>query len=126
MNYLLTGVSLALLLAAGQARAQAMQIPKPTAGLVANAAAGKKLYAAKCAQCHGRDLGGTQQGPALVHGIYAPGHHSDIAFQIAARHGSRQHHWNFDDMPRVAGLTPDDVANITAFVRAEQRKTGIR
>lgn len=115
-----------LLFAAAQAQAQAMRIPKPTPGLMPNAAAGKKLYAANCVQCHGADLRGTKEGPPLVHSFYEPAHHSDIAFQIAVAYGSRQHHWNFGDMKPVPGLTPDDVAHITAYVRAEQRKAGIR
>jgi mono/diheme cytochrome c family protein len=116
----------ALSLAAGQSPAQGLQIPKPSPGLMPNAVTGKKLFAASCAQCHGADLRGTKLGPPLVHRTYEPAHHGDIAFQIAVKHGSRQHHWNFGDMKPVPGLTPDDVAHITTFVRAEQRKAGIR
>jgi len=61
-----------------------------------------------------------------MHRIYEPSHHGDVAFQIAVKYGSRQHHWNFGDMKPVPGLTPDDVAHVTAYVRAEQRKVGIR
>jgi len=121
-------VALGVALAAvgGLAAAQGMQIPKPSKGLMPNAAAGKKLYAERCAQCHGADLLGSTQGPPLVHRIYEPSHHGDIAFQIAVKHGTRRHHWNFGDMQPVPGVTPDDVAHITAYVRAEQRKAGIR
>lgn len=115
-----------LILAAGHAQAQAMQIPKPAAGLMPNPAAGKNLYAATCTQCHGADLRGTTQGPPLLHRIYEPSHHGDVAFQIAVKYGSRQHHWNFGDMKPVPGVSPDDVAHITAYVRAEQRRAGIR
>lgn len=114
-----------LFLAPALAIAQGMQIPKPTAGLMTNAGIGKKLYAAKCAQCHGADLRGSKEGPPLLHPYYAPGHHGDVAFQMAAKFGSRQHHWNFGDMKPVSGVSADDVAQITAFVRAEQRKAGI-
>jgi cytochrome c len=120
------GALAALALAAGQAFAQGMQIPRPGPGLVPNPATGKKLFAKACAQCHGTELQGTKQGPPLVHRIYEPSHHGDVAFQIAVRYGSRQHHWNFGDMQPVPGLSPDDVAHITAYVRAEQRKAGIR
>ena len=106
--------------------AQPMQIPNPSAGLTPDPAAGKRLFAAACAQCHGADLRGTKEGPSLVHRIYEPAHHGDIAFQIAVRYGSRQHHWGFGDMKPVPGLSPDGVAHITAYVRAEQRKAGIR
>jgi cytochrome c len=110
----------------GEAHAQGMSVPKPAAGLMPNPAAGKTLYAAKCVQCHGADLRGSKTGPPLLHRIYEPSHHGDAAFQIAVKYGSRQHHWNFGDMQPVPGLSPDDVAHITAYVRVEQRKVGIR
>lgn len=106
--------------------AQGMQVPRPSQGLMPNPAAGKPLFAAKCALCHGADLRGSKTGPPLLHRIYEPSHHGDIAFQIAVRSGSRAHHWQFGDMKPVPGLTPDDVAHITAYVRAEQRRAGIR
>ncbi|MFY9317343.1 MAG: cytochrome c [Burkholderiales bacterium] len=87
---------------------------------------GEKLYAASCAQCHGADLRGSKEGPPLLHRVYEPSHHGDAAFQIAVKFGSRQHHWNFGDMKPVPGVSADDVAHITAFVRTEQRKAGIR
>jgi mono/diheme cytochrome c family protein len=118
------------LLAAGlialPAGAQAMRFPVPTPGLMPNPAAGKKLFAAHCAQCHGADLRGSPTGPPLLHKIYEPAHHGDVAFQLAVRNGSRAHHWKFGDMQPVPGLTPDDVAHITAYVRHEQRKAGIQ
>jgi mono/diheme cytochrome c family protein len=119
-------IVVALVLAAGQAHAQGMQVPKPSSGLMPKPSAGKSLFARSCAQCHGADLRGTKQGPPLMHRIYEPSHHGDVAFQIAVKYGSRQHHWNFGDMKPVPGLTPDEVAHITAYVRAEQRKAGIR
>lgn len=119
-------VCAALLLAVGVAQAQGMRVPQPTRGLMPNPAAGKRLYHEKCAQCHGADLRGTRTGPALLHPVYVPSHHSDVAFQLAVKYGSRRHHWNFGDMPPVPDLSPDDVAHITAHVRAEQRKVGIR
>lgn len=51
---------------------------------------------------------------------------SDLAFQFAVRNGARAYHWPYGDMKPVPGLTPDKVANITAYIRAEQRKAGIR
>jgi hypothetical protein len=38
----------------------------------------------------------------------------------------RRSEWKFGDMPPVPGVTPDDVAHITAYVRMHQRKAGIR
>ncbi|WP_136418279.1 c-type cytochrome [Herbaspirillum sp. ST 5-3] len=106
--------------------AQTMRIPKPSPGLMPNPALGKTLFARQCAACHGADLKGSGKGPPLLHKIYEPSHHSDAAFQLAAKNGSRAHHWNFGDMPPVPGISPDEVAHITAYVRVEQRKVGIQ
>lgn len=108
------------------AHAQSMQIPKPSEHLMPNPALGKKLFAANCASCHGADLKGTDKGPPLLHKVYEPSHHGDAAFQMAAKYGVRAHHWQFGDMQPVPAVTPDDVAHITAYVRMEQRKVGIR
>lgn len=123
MKLLLTAL-LGLSLAAA-AQAQTMQIPKPSSGLMPNPALGKKLYAANCASCHGADLTGSDKGPPMLHKVYEPSHHSDVAFQLAVKNGVRAHHWKFGDMAPVPAMTPDDVAHITAFIRAEQRKVGI-
>lgn len=117
-----------LLVAMGMAsagHAQTMQIPKPSSGLMPNPALGKKLYAANCASCHGADLKGSDKGPPMLHKVYEPSHHSDVAFQLAVKNGVRAHHWKFGDMAPVPAMTPDEVVHITAFIRAEQRKVGI-
>ena len=49
----------------------------------------------------------------LVHKIYEPSHHSDMAFVLAAKNGVRSHHWNFGNMPPVKGLTDADVKMVT-------------
>ena len=113
------------LFGAGAVVAQTLQIPKPSEGLMPNPALGKKLYSANCASCHGVDLKGSDKGPPMLHKVYEPSHHGDVAFQLAVKNGVRAHHWQFGDMKPVPGLTPDDVAHITAFIRAEQRKVGI-
>ena len=92
----------------------------------ADADRGSKLFTQHCAACHGADLKGSDKGPPMLHKVYEPSHHADIAFQLAVANGVRAHHWQFGDMAPVPGLTPDDVAHITAFVRGEQRKVGIR
>ncbi|MCP5229282.1 MAG: cytochrome c [Candidatus Accumulibacter sp.] len=91
-----------------------------------NPAAGKALFEKSCASCHGANLQGSDKGPPMLNKIYEPSHHGDAAFQLAVKSGSRAHHWQFGDMPPVPGLTPDDVAQITAYVRLEQRKAGIQ
>lgn len=108
------------------AAAQGMQVPTPSPGLMPNPAAGKALFEKNCASCHGARLQGSDKGPPMLSKIYEPSHHGDAAFQLAVKDGSRAHHWKFGDMPPVPGLTPDDVAQITAYVRLEQRKAGIQ
>jgi len=89
------------------------------------AARGQASFAAHCASCHGADAGGTGTGPPLIHRIYEPGHHADMAFVLATRRGSRAHHWRFGDMPPVAGVTDAEIADIIAFIREVQRANGI-
>lgn len=108
------------------ALAQALQIPKPSPGPMPNSATGKVLYEKNCAACHGFDLKGSDKGPPFLHRVYEPSHHGDVAFQLAAKNGVRAHHWKFGDMKPVPGITPDEVAHITAYIRAEQRKADIR
>lgn len=115
-----------VLLAAGSVAAQTVNVPQPSAGLMPNAAAGKARFEQHCAVCHGGQLDGSDKGPPLLHKIYEPSHHGDASFQMAVRHGTRAHHWNFGDMAPVPGISPDDVAHITAYVRMRQRQVGIR
>lgn len=92
----------------------------------ANARIGQRAFEAKCAKCHGSNAGGKNGvAPPLVHRIYEPGHHGDMAFVIAAQNGVRAHHWRFGDMPPVEGLTRGDVMTIVAYVRELQRANGI-
>lgn len=100
--------------------------PQTSPGLMPNPARGKVLYNQNCASCHGADLKGSKKGPPFLHRIYEPSHHADLAFQLAVKNGVRAHHWQFGDMKPVPGLSPDDVAHMTAYVRSEQRKAGIR
>lgn len=94
--------------------------------LSAEAQIGKLGFDAVCAACHGENAAGREgMGPPLVHDYYRPGHHADIAFQMAAQNGVRAHHWRFGDMPPQNGLTRADVAAITEYVRALQRANGI-
>lgn len=107
--------------------AQGLQIPGPSAGLMPNPSAGKPVFERHCASCHGVELAGTaDKGPPLVHRVYEPSHHSDAAFQLAVKNGTHAHHWKFGDMAPVPGVSPDEVAHITAHVRMMQRKAGIR
>ena len=44
---------------------------------------GEKLFNANCAECHGKNAGGTNKGPTFLHRVYHPNHHADGAFVIA-------------------------------------------
>ncbi|PRX35044.1 Cytochrome C oxidase, cbb3-type, subunit III [Meinhardsimonia xiamenensis] len=87
---------------------------------------GKRAFDAFCARCHGQNAAG-QEGvaPPLVHRIYEPGHHGDMAFMLAARNGVRAHHWRFGDMPPVEGITDAEIRAIITYVRELQRANGI-
>ncbi|HKK14752.1 MAG TPA: cytochrome c [Gammaproteobacteria bacterium] len=98
----------------------------PPAGYVADAARGRALFQANCARCHGAGARGTGQGPPLLHPVYRPGHHADLAFYLAVRNGVQPHHWRFGPMPPVRGLDPEAVADIVAWVRQQQRMAAIQ
>ena len=87
--------------------------------------AGKQRFDANCAACHGSAALGTAQGPPLVHIYYEPDHHADAAFMMAVGQGVQQHHWNFGDMPAIAGLGPAEVEQIIAYIRWLQREAGV-
>lgn len=88
---------------------------------------GARAYDAVCDVCHGANAQG-QDGvaPPLVHKIYEPSHHGDMAFVLAAQNGVRAHHWKFGNMPPVEGVTRADILNIVAYIRALQRANGIK
>lgn len=96
-----------------------------TAITPAELASGESLYGLHCQRCHGPRATGAAQGPPLVDPVYRPAHHADAAFLIAAQRGVAAHHWTFGNMPPVPGVTADDVAAITGYVRWLQRAAGI-
>ncbi len=119
-------VALTLLLnACGEEKSQ----PIPNTGNISTDASpilGKSIYTSKCAACHGRGGTGSNQGPPLVHKIYKPGHHADYSFYRAVTSGVRSHHWSFGNMPVIAGVSPESVAHIIAYIRQQQRLAGIK
>lgn len=87
---------------------------------------GETAFNAVCADCHGENARGKMGfGPPLVHKIYEPSHHADMAFQLAVQRGVSAHHWGFGDMPPQPGLTTGDVKPITRYVRELQLANGI-
>lgn len=120
---------LVLLIGVAPACSQSESQPKGAAGAASSAPAelreGEQKFTAKCSGCHGAGGVGTNQGPPLVHKIYEPNHHADAAFQNAAANGVRAHHWQFGNMPKIDGVTPDDVDQIVKYVRWLQKQAGI-
>ncbi len=88
-------------------------------------AAGEGAFNTYCARCHGAQASGTNQGPPLVHKVYEPNHHGDAAFYRAAAQGVRAHHWQFGNMPKIDGVTEEEVTHIIRYVRWLQRQAGI-
>ncbi len=86
---------------------------------------GEKLFEANCMACHGKNGGGTKQGPPLIHRIYEPNHHGDQAFVLAAKQGVRSHHWQFGNMPAQPEVSAEDALMIVGYVREVQRANGI-
>ena len=89
------------------------------------AQSGEIAFNDKCSACHGKNAAGSDNGPPLVHKIYEPSHHADIAFMMAANNGVRSHHWRFGNMPPVEGITEAKVRWITTYVRELQAANGI-
>ncbi len=95
-----------------------------SAGDAVTSTAGKQLFEANCAVCHGADLRGTDSGPSLLSIVYEPSHHGDDAFRSAIANGSVQHHWDFGNMPPVPGLSDTEADEIIAYVREVQTREG--
>jgi mono/diheme cytochrome c family protein len=86
---------------------------------------GETLFDVNCASCHGPAALGTEVGPPLVHVVYEPSHHADIAFYRAVAFGVRAHHWGFGDMPPVPDVPEEQVTEIIRYLRWLQRQAGI-
>ena len=93
--------------------------------LSAIAEAGRTAYDQRCLQCHGPHGAGSAAGPALVHSVYRPAHHADVAFVLAVRRGVRAHHWRFGDMPPQTDMSVYEIEAITRYIRELQRGNGI-
>ena len=125
---------LALLTACGGEAAAAAAAPAAATGSVAvatevelspGAEAGRAVFSANCALCHGEGAAGTGLGPPLVNRIYEPGHHPDPSIRLAVLSGVQQHHWTFGDMPAVAGVSSDEIEHVICYVRELQYANGI-
>jgi cytochrome c len=90
------------------------------------AQAGRAAYERSCARCHGVHGAGSASGPPLVHSIYRPALHADVAFNLAVQRGVRAHHWRFGDMPPQPDLASDDIVAITRYIRELQVANAIQ
>ncbi|HSH42331.1 MAG TPA: cytochrome c [Arenicellales bacterium] len=118
-------LAIGMLAASAGLHAQSSGNPSPPDGMPFQYGRGFELFQDNCAECHGGDLKGTDQGPPLLHGYYRPGHHSDAAFFRAIAMGTPQHHWNFGDMQPVEAVDEREAAAIIEFVRWHQRESGL-
>ncbi len=101
------------------------RLPNPPPATPSVLLAGDSLFVAHCQQCHGKHALGSDLGPPLLHVVYAPGHHADVAFLLAVRNGVRAHHWTYGNMAAIPALTESQTTGITAYVRWLQREAGI-
>ena len=100
-----------------------VKVVVPKLGQVAKL--GEEDFNANCAACHGKNAAGTNSGPPLIHRIYEPNHHADIAFKFAANRGVRAHHWGFGNMPPQSQVKDYELVRIVAYVRELQKANGI-
>ena len=100
-------------------------IPVTVPKLSPQAEKGEVTFKRVCIECHGENAGGSKNGPPLINPFYNPAHHADIAFVNAIRHGVRQHHWKFGNMPPQPDVKPDESADLIAYIRELQRANGI-
>ena len=119
LTLLVAAVTVALaMVACGDGEPAAERAPIPVD------ADGATMYQARCASCHGEDLRGTDKGPSQLSIVYEPGHHSDDAYRSAIRNGTRQHHWEFGDMPPVEDIADDEIELVIAYIRSQQETLG--
>jgi cytochrome c len=108
-----------------QEREMLVEVKLP-AGLSPIATSGERSFQTHCEICHGVSGRGSENGPPLVHRIYAPDHHTDTVFILAMQLGVRGHHWGNRNMPALPELDVPTIQNIMAYVREVQRANGIR
>ena len=90
-----------------------------------DAAAGQPVFQDNCATCHGEDLHGTSMGPPLVHEYYVPSKVSNDDMAAAISGGLDETRWHFGPMPAWPSLSGDEIADLIAYVRQQQRAAGL-
>jgi mono/diheme cytochrome c family protein len=112
-----------MLIATVSATAQISPRPYPEGVTDSSIAWGKQLFhgSANCAGCHGRDAGGTDEGPALTGALWlhGPGTYSWLVEQI--NRGLPAHEtWTGKPMPMRgwSNMPDEDVRAVAAYVWA--------
>ncbi len=87
---------------------------------------GREHFAAFCGNCHGTYGEGTDDGPVLVHAVYAPTEFPDTAIAHAVRSGATARLWPFGDMPAIDGVKEEQLAQMIDFLREVQAANGFK
>lgn len=83
---------------------------------------GEALFVASCTGCHGRAGTGFSGGPPLLDTLYLPHRLADSAIRRAVLAGAPSRHWDFDDMPAVRTVRPDQIPAVVDYIRWVQRR----
>jgi len=92
--------------------------------LPGDAAAGAVVYEQGCAGCHGDDGSGADAGPGLLVPEYSLPGFDDTALVTAIVKGVAADEGRYGGMPRIRGLSEQDLADLIAFVRGLQHEAG--
>ena len=87
--------------------------------------AGAAVYEQSCADCHGAGAAGGDGGPGLLDARYAMPGYDDLAFVTAVARGVSADGSDGGGMPRIRGLSEQDLADLLAYVRDLQRDAGL-
>ncbi len=93
--------------------------------LSAQAQKGEQTFDRVCLKCHGKNVGGSTNGPPLIDPFYRPDHHADAAFVSAITRGVRQHHWKFGPMPPQPAVKAAEIADLIVYIREMQQANGV-
>ena len=83
---------------------------------------GEALFLASCTGCHGPAGTGFSGGPPLLDTLYLPHRYADSAIRRAVLAGTPSRHWDFDDMPAVRTVRPDQIPAVVGYIRWVQRR----
>ena len=85
-------------------------------------AAGAQLFLASCTGCHGRAGSGFAGGPPLLDTLYLSPRFPDSAVRRAVLGGAPSRNWDFDDMPAIRTVRPDQIPSVVGYLRWVQAR----